>query len=186
MADGLYYVDSRQPFLSANVPQVTLGTTDKALIPVANMPVLGSNYFSMVGKAVRIRLFGQLSSGTTPGNGTFSLYWGTGADAVGTILVASAAVVLTASMTNSSWRLDLVVRCRAMGTSGSLMANGSMTFLNSATQTTAAVEHMIPSSQPVAVTVDLTTSSFLSPQFKRSGSTAETVTIVDVSYEALN
>ena len=55
MADGLYYVDSRQPFLSANVPQVTLGTTDKALIPVANMPVLGSNYFSMVGKAVRIR-----------------------------------------------------------------------------------------------------------------------------------
>jgi hypothetical protein len=73
MADGLFYVDSRTPFISADVAAVTLAATAKALIPVANIPVFGSNYFSLIGKAVRIRLFGRITTAATPGNGQFTI-----------------------------------------------------------------------------------------------------------------
>jgi hypothetical protein len=45
---------------------------------------------------------------------------------------------------------------------------------------------LIPASVPAAVTVDLTANNVISPQFLRSGSTAETLQVHDVSYEALN
>jgi hypothetical protein len=188
MADGLFYVDSRGPFISGDVGSVTLAATDKALIPAANIPIIGGNYFSFIGKAVRIRLFGRLVTAATPGNGTFSLYYGTGADANGVVVAASAAMTLTASMTTgSSWKLEMIVRCRTMGATGTLFGTGMFEFLNSATTTTAATSFMIPAAAPAAsASVDLTAALLLSPQFKRSGSTAETLQVHDVSYEALN
>ena len=103
MADGLFYVDSRAPFISADAAAVTLTTTAKALIPAANIPILGSNYFSYVGKAMRIKLFGRMTVTTAPGNLTMQLNYGTGADANGVVLAASAALAITASVTNFSW-----------------------------------------------------------------------------------
>jgi hypothetical protein len=182
MADGLFYRDSRAPHISADVSAVTLATTNKALIPVANIPVLGSNYFSFIGKAMAIRLFGRITTAATPGNGQFSLYWGSGADATGTILASTTAAALTASQTNLSWWLDLVVRCRAMGSSGSLLVTGILKF----NESVMATSQLVPASAPAAVTVDLTAASILSPQFLRSGSTAETMQVHDVLYEALN
>ena len=185
MADGLFYVDSRQPFISADVPSVTLAATNKALIPVANMPVLGSNYFSMVGKAVRTRLFGRITTAATPGNGQFNVYWGTGADANGTIIGSSATVVLSASQSNVSWMCEFITRCRAMGATGSLFVTGELRF-NIGVVATSLQPLLIPTSVPAAVTVDLTAANYISPQFLRSGSTAETIQVHDVSYEALN
>lgn len=183
--DGPFYVDSRAPHIPADVASVTLATTDKALIPVANIPVLGSNYFSYIGKAMRISLFGRITTGTTPGNGTFDIYWGTGADANGTILASSATFALTASQTNLSWWLEMIVRCRAGGSSGSLMVTGQTSFNNAVVANTLQ-PLMIPASAPAATTVDLTAANVISPQFKRSGSTAETMQVHDVLYEALN
>jgi hypothetical protein len=185
MADGLFYVDSRTPFISADAGAVTLATTNKALIPVANIPVLGSNYFSFIGKALRIRLFGRITTAVTPGNGQFNLYWGSGADATGTIIGSSAALALTASQTNLSFMIEVIARCRAMGATGSLFVTGFMAF-NNAVLANTLQPALIPASAPAAVTVDLTASNVLSPQFLRSGSTAETMQVHDVSYEALN
>lgn len=183
--DGQFFVDSRLPFIAADVASVTLSTTDKALVPIANLPILGQNYFSYVGKAVRIKAFGRITTGATPGNGTFSLYLGSGADANGTILAASAAVALTASQTNLSWELELIARARALGATGSLLVTGRMLF-NNAVLANTLQPLLFPASAPAAVTVDLTAASVLSPQFKRSGSTAETMQVHEFSFESLN
>ena len=185
MADGLFYVDTRAPHISADVASVTLASTDKALIPVANIPILGSNYFSFIGKAMRVMLFGRITTGTTPGNGTVDIYWGSGADANGTIIGSSAAFALTASQTNLTWWLELIIRCRALGASGSLLVSGQFNA-NNAVVASSVQPVMIPASAPAATTVDLTASNVISPQFKRSGSTAETMQVHEVVYQALN
>lgn len=183
--DGQFYVDSRAPHLAADVAAVTLAVTDSALVPFANIPVLGSNYFSYIGKAVRISLFGRITTGATPGNGTFDIYWGNGTNANGTLLASSAAFALTASQTNLSWWCQIVARCRAQGSSGSLIVTG-LTSFNNAVVATSLQPVLIPASAPAATTCDLTQANVISVQFKRSGSTAETMQVHEVLYEALN
>jgi hypothetical protein len=185
MADGLFYVDTRAPHISADIASVTLATTDKALIPVANVPVLGANYFSWIGKAVRLTMFGRITTAATPGTGTFDLYWGNGTDANGTIIGASPAFTLIASQTSLSWRLEAIIRCRALGAAGvgALFVTGQMNFN---TAVVAAGFGLIPANLAAQTLVDLTAANVISPQFKRSGSTAETMQVHDVLYEALN
>src|SRR3954469_16961871 len=101
--DDAFYQDTRGPFTATDIAAVTLAATDKALYPIANFPVLGSNYWKFIGKKLRIQLFGRITTVLTPGNGTLDVYWGTGADANGTIIQSSAAHALTASQTNLSW-----------------------------------------------------------------------------------
>jgi hypothetical protein len=185
MADGLFYVDSRTPFISGDVAAVTMAATAKALIPAANIPVLGSNYFSMVGKAMRIRLFGRITVSTSPGNITMQLMYGTGADANGVVLAASAASALTASQTNMSWYLEYIVRCRTMGATGTLFCTGEFGG-NVAVIASTLQPIMIPATAPAAsAACDLTASLLLSPQVIQSG-TAGTIQVHDVLYEALN
>ena len=164
---------------------MTLATTDKAIIPLANIPVLGSNYFGWVGKAIRLTMFGRISTGATPGNGNWDIYWGSGADANGTIIGSSAAVALTATQTNLSWRMECIIRCRAIGATGALFVTGEWRA-NVGVLATSLQPALIPASVPAAVTVDLTVANIISPQFKRSGSTAETMQAHDVIFEALN
>src|SRR6476659_5501770 len=101
MADGLFYNDLRTPFLTVPPGAVTLTATDKALYPA-----------------------GQITTALTPGTGTFSIYYGTGADANGVVLAASAAQTLIASQTNQSWALDVVVECLTIGATGTLRWTG--------------------------------------------------------------
>lgn len=183
--DGPFYVDTRTPFISADASAVTLSTTAKAVIPLANIPVLGANYFSYVGKALRITLFGRMTTAATPGNGSWDIYWGTGADANGTVIGSSAAVALTASQTNMSWRMECIVRCRSLGATGSLLVTGEWRA-NVAVLATSLQPALIPATAAAATTVDLTAANVISPQFKRSGSTAETIQVHDVIYESLN
>ena len=183
MADGQFYNDLRAPFITADVAAVTLAATNKALYPVGNVPAMGKDYW-WVGKKVHISLFGRITTGATPGNLTMALLYGTGADANGTALVTSAAQTLIASQTNISWRLDLFVHCRAIGSSGSLFARGSAFF---GQQVIAAGDFGFPASAAAAVTVDLTVASnVLSVQALRSGSTAETMQVHDLSVIAMN
>lgn len=185
--DGPFYNDLRAPFIFGDIPSVTLATTDKALYPVANFPVLGSNYFGFVGKKLKIKLFGRITTAATPGNLGWDVYWGTGADANGTILASSAALALSINQTNVTWCAEFSVYCRAPGGAavGSLMCTGWSLFNVGVVASTLAPV-LIPATAPAGVTVDLTLANIVSVQFKRSGSTAETMQVHDMDVIAMN
>jgi len=186
MADGLFYWDTREPFIGADIASVTLSTTDVALYPPSNFPVLGGQYWSRVGKKIRIRLFGRMTTGATPGNLTFDIYYGSGANATGTILASSAAVALTASQTNLSWMCEVTVHCRSIGSSGTLFCVGWALFNPSLIASTNQ-PILIPASAPVvSAAVDLTAANIISIQAKRSGSTTETMQVHDMEVVAMN
>ena len=84
MADGLFYNDLREPFIATDQAQISPLATAVALYTPSAFPVLGGQYFSRVGKALRIKLFGRCTSAVTPGNVSFAVYYGTGASANGT------------------------------------------------------------------------------------------------------
>lgn len=182
--DGQFYCDLLKPHMSANVSAVTLAATNKALYPVANIPAMGKDYW-WVGKKIRIRAFGQITTGATPGNLTVAVFYGTGADANGVSVVASAAQTLIANQTNLSWQADIYVSCRSIGATGTLMGTGIFE-INSAV--IAAEQFMLPASAPaVSSACDLTVASnVLTLQALRSGSTAETMQVVDLDIYALN
>lgn len=180
--DGQYYHDTRLPLIAANPASVTLAATAKALHTVASVPAMGKDYWS-VGKKVRVEVYGQMTSAVTPGNFTIQLMYGTGADANGTILAATAATAWTASQTNMTFYAVWDVYCTAIGTSGALFAKGRFKVNEAAI----AAELMMPATAPATVTVDLTVASnVLSVQALRSGSTAETVQLVDIIVSSLS
>ena len=184
--DGAFYHDTREPFIGTDIAAVTLAATNKALYPVSNFPALGGQYFSRVGKKLRIRAFGRITTGATPGNITLAVLYGTGADANGVSLGASAAVALTASQTNLSWEAEIYVHCRSIGSAGTLFATGRFLFNNAVIASTLQPV-LLPASAPVVSgSVDLTASLIPSLQALRSGSTAETMQIHDLEVSALN
>lgn len=183
MADGLFYNDLREPCIAADVTAVTLAATLKALYPASNFPELGKQYFARPGKKVKIRAFGRLTTGATPGNLTFSLLYGTGADANGVTLASSAALALLTNQANLSWMVELYCHCRSIGSAGTLFVTG-WGVINEAAF---AAHFLIPASAPVVSgACDLTAALMLSLQASRSGSTAETMQLHDLEVTALN
>lgn len=185
--DGGFFHDTRMPFIATDATAVTLSTTAKALYTAGWHPVLGGNYFGYVGKKVKIRLFGRITTVLTPGNGSFDIYYGTGADANGVILASSAALALTASQTNLSWVLDLTIECRSIGATGTLFCTGEAKF-NNAVLASTLQPMLIPASAPaVSAACDLTNGALIiSAQFKRSGSTVETMQVHQFDFTAMN
>lgn len=185
--DGAFYNDMREPFIGADIAAVTLAATNKALVPVSNLPSLGTNYFGRIGKKVLIRAFGRITTGATPGNLTLAILYGTGADANGTSICASAAIALTASQTNISWEAYFEIHARSLGSSGTLFGRGRAHF-GAAVMATTLQPVMIPASAAaVSGSVDLTSATnVLSLQALRSGSTAETMQVHDFDFISLN
>lgn len=184
MADSLFYHDTREPFIGTDIAAVTLGAGNKALYPASNFPALGGQYFARVGKKLHIRLFGKITTGATPGNLTVAVLYGTGADANGVSLVASAAQTLIAAQTNLSWMIEAFIHCRSIGSTGTLFATGYAHFN---TAVIAAGTFLIPASAAVvSAACDLTAALIPSVQVLRSGSTAETMTVQDMEVSALN
>jgi len=184
--DGAFYNDLREPFIAADIAAVTLAATNKALYPVSNFPALGGQYFARVGKKMRIRAFGRMTTGATPGNLTMGVLYGTGADANGVVLASSAAIALIASQTNLSWEADILVHCRSIGSAGTLFVTGKF-ICNNAVIASTNQPLMIPASAPaVSAACDLTAANIISLQALRSGSTAETMQIHDMEVLALN
>lgn len=183
--DGAFYLDQRAPFITTDISSVTIATTNKALYPVGNFPVLGGNYFNFPGKAIRIEMFGRITTGTL-GNGQFAVYYGTGADANGTILASNTATAFVNSATNISWWADIVVRCRTTGASGTLFCTGKTGFGVAALLSTNA-PILIPSSAPaVSSGVDLTAANIVSVQFNASTATSTSMQVHEMIVTALN
>lgn len=185
--DGAFYNDLREPHISADIAAVTLSTTNKALYPASNFPALGGQYWARPGKRLRIRLFGRITTAATPGNGQFNVYYGSGADATGTILASSlVSVALVASQTNMSWEAIIEVHCRSIGSAGTLFCTGRAHF-NPLVIASTAQPILIPSTAPaVSAGVDLTAANIISVQFLRSGSTAETMQVHDMDVVSMN
>lgn len=187
MADGLFYLDSREPHLVTDVAAVTMTTTAKALYPAAAFPVLGGQYFNRPGKALRICLWMKVVVAGTPGNFSFNVHWGTGADANGTLIcTAGTPVALTASVTKCIYA-EFTVRCLTTGTAGTLQCTGfavadpaliaSSTNLNPI---------LIPTAGAAAsAALDLTASNIVSVQALQSG-TAGTIQVQSMVVESLN
>lgn len=185
---GPWYNDTRAPFAADDFPQITLLTTSLQLWPTAVWtPTYASDWFT--GKKFYLYCFGKMTTVLTPGNLTVEIRYGT-TDAGGILLATSAAVALTASKTNISWQLEAWVQCRDIGqpgANGSLFAHGFFAPDQSSLLIPAANNPMlIPATAAVAVASDTTITSGLNIQFKRSGSTAETVTVQDLIFVAMN
>lgn len=183
--DTPFFGDLRPPFITTDIAAVTLAATNKALYPVGNFPVMGGNYW-WVGKKIKIRLFGRMSTGATPGNLQIAVYWGTGADANGTILASTLAKALSINAANLTWEMWLQVHCRSYGATGTLFVSGSSEWNVGLIASTLA-PILIPDSAPVVSgAVDLTAANIISVQANRSGSTAESMQVHDIEVFALN
>lgn len=185
--DGPFYHDTKTPFLDADAAAVSPLSTYVALVAAGLLPPLGANYFAFPGKALRIRGFGRFTTGATPGNLTFGILYGTGASANGVTVCETGAVALVASQSNMSFEFDVTVVCRSKGATGTLFGTGKL-IANPALIASTAQPLMLPASSPaVSAAVDLTSPTLvLSPQMKRSGSTAEAATLHDLRFDALN
>lgn len=183
MADGLFYNDIREPFVTVPPAAVTLTSAAKALYTASQFPVLGGQYFSRVGKKIKVRLAGIITTAATPGNGSFNVYFGTGADANGVLLMTGTPVALIASQTNVAWVLEITITCITTGSAGTLRCTGWAHF-NEAVQ---APIQMLPTTVlGVSGACDLTASLIVSVQYLRSGSTVETMQVMDMEVTALN
>ncbi len=186
MADGQFYNDLREPFIGTDIPAVTLAATAKALYPASNFPNLGGQYFARIGKKMRIRLFGRMTTGATPGNGSFNILYGTGADANGVVLMTGTPVALVANGTNLTWEMECFIHCRSIGNLGTLFVTGSAKF-NVGLLLSTNAPMLLPASTPVvSAACDLTAALIPSVQFLRSGSTAETMQVHDMDVVAMN
>lgn len=186
MADGLFYNDIREPFITVPPGAVTLATTAKALYTTSQFPVLGGQYWARPGKKLKIRLFGQITTAATPGNGSFNVYYGSGADATGVLLMTGTPVALTASQTNLSWEAEIIVTCITTGSAGTLFCTGHARF-NVGVIASTLQPIMLPASAPaVSGACDLTAANIISVQYLRSGSTVETMQVKEMEVTALN
>ena len=167
------------PINSVAETQVNLTTTLQAMVSTARLPNLGNNYFNYVGKRLHMKATGWTTSGGTPGNMTLAILAGNNANNTGTN-VAGVTTTWTASQTNYTFNMDMWVQCRALGVSGSLLCEGIVHYQSSGI-------YPFNFTAPGITTVDLTQNPlYLSPQFSRSGSTAEVIRVLDIWFEALN
>jgi hypothetical protein len=186
-ADGLFYNDMREPFISADQTTATLLTTATMLYPAAAFPVLGGQYWARLGKKLKIRLFGKMTTDGTAGNGSWSVYYGNGTSANGTILhTATTPVAMVVSATALPWMAELYVHCRSTGATGTLFIDGYSLFcIQLLLSTNAPI--LIPNVTPVvSASIDLTAANIIGLQFMRSGAGVWTMNVQDMEVVAMN
>lgn len=113
----------QSPLVVAQVDGPTLAAAAAAsMLPAHAKITLPSGYFDRVGKAMRIRAAGRISSViTTPGTARFDVRMGA------TVVADSQAILLdtVAAHVNVGWLLDMILVARAIGSLGNLMMMGS-------------------------------------------------------------
>jgi hypothetical protein len=186
MADGLFYLDTREPHFVTDVTAVTMTTTAKALYPASAFPVLGGGYFNRPGKTLKIALWQKIIVAGTPGNFSYNIHWGTGADANGTLIcVAGTPVALNASVTKCIYA-EFVIRCLTTGTAGTLQATGWAVADGLLITAGTLNPILIPTAGAAAsAALDLTAANIVSVQALQSG-TAGTIQVQQLQVEALN
>lgn len=122
MAEGLYYVDTRQPFITADQGAITPTTTQKALWAVgAASPTIFPANFWTVGRKVRLTANLKITTGTA-GNSTFAMAYGA-ADAPACVVVTATRAKI-ASVGPFGCFIQGYATCRSIGTAGTLSLHG--------------------------------------------------------------
>jgi len=118
VADSIFYVDTRPPFLTADQGAVAPTTTFKNIWAngASSPTILPANYWT-VGKLVRLTAYLKLTTGTA-GNSQFSMAYGA-ADAPA-CHVDTKSVAKIASVGPFGIFMQGFARCRSIGTSGTL------------------------------------------------------------------
>lgn len=178
-ADGIHYLDQKEPHMTAAQSAVTLATTDKLIIPAAFTTNWSSGFGGKPGKTAYWTYYGSITTALTPGNIGVELYWGT-ADAGGTLLASSAALALVASQTTIPFRVEAYLKNRGPYGSACSVLPWAICKFGTAVIASPNDHFIVPSGAPTAVNIDATAASGFNCQVKRSGSTAETLTVQDV------
>ena len=118
MADGIYYVDRRLPFLVADQSAMTPTTTFKNIWAngASSPTILPANYWT-VGKTLRLTAYLKLTTGTA-GNSQFAMAYGA-ADAPAAV-VATRTSAKIASVGPFGVFIQGYATCRTTGTGGTL------------------------------------------------------------------
>lgn len=130
-------------------------STQTSLLPTQARWTLPSNYFSEIGKTIRIKAAGRISTlVTSPGNIQFFVCLGTVATPINVFSSGSTALNAVAQ-NNASWDLEVFLTCRAVGsgTSANLIGVGkwiSRASLNApaAASTTGVGSVLLPDTAP--------------------------------------
>lgn len=158
---------------------ITLATTMKALWPVA-LTMNAANYWKPR-MWQKITAFGKATTDGTAGNYVFEGAYGAG-DAPAA-LAAGATVAGTVSQTNVTWRAEMYIECRTVGTSGTFRIWGEwrpvVALLASTLQ-----PYLFPNATPADITVDTTAASLAGTmQAQRSGAGVWTMTTTNLYLE---
>ena len=185
MSDGLFYQDTREPHIVTDVAAVTMTTTPKAMYPAGAFPILGGNYFGRPGKKLTIGLWQKMVLGATPGNFSYDLRWGTGADANGTVIcVTGTPIALTASVTKCGYA-EFTVRCLTQGATGTLQGTGWAVWDPAIIATTLNPILMPTAGAAASGALDLTAANIVSVQCLQSG-TAGTIQVQELTVTSRN
>jgi hypothetical protein len=169
------------------------------MVPILRVPftnlVFPAGYWQESGKRWWIRMAGIIVNAATPGNWTFEVRWQSGAvptDAGGTIICTSAAIAGAATKT-ASFRFDCVIESRGDASTfvptasplacyGEFVTDGVIGFWTTGSNNPI----LLPSATGTTVTnIDTTLAGTIHIDAKRSGSTAETVTVTDLAVNAM-
>lgn len=118
---------------------LTNSTTQTSILPTTARYTLPSNYFSAIGKTLRLKAFGRVSTVvTTPGNITFLFCLGTVASPINAFTSGASALNVVAQ-TNASWELEMLLTCRAIGSGTSANMMGLSRWISRASLNAPAV-----------------------------------------------
>lgn len=183
-ADGLFYLDTREPHLVSDITAVTMTTTAKAMYPAAAFPVLGGQYFNRPGKSIKICAWMKFILPATPGNLSANVHWGNGADANGTLLQVAGTAVAATNATLCAYGEE-TIRCITTGTAGTLQGTGWAMF-DIGLIASANTNMLFPKAGAAAsAALDLTAAFIPSWQWLQSG-TAGSVQVQELKVIALN
>lgn len=115
----------QETLITAQVDGPTLTAAAAAsCIPPAAKLTLPANFFSAVGKSLRIKASGKISTViTSPGTVRYDVRIG------GTVLFDGLAILpdTVAAHVNVGWRLEITLTCRSIGAAATLMGDGLWT-----------------------------------------------------------
>lgn len=113
----------RQKTLFTGTASVTVSTSgDQTLMPAGQgSTTIPANYLQ-VGKTIRLKVSGYLTTGVTPGNATLTFKLG------GSGVINTGAFALIGSLTNLFWEAEVNLTSRTTGVSGTVMINGKFIY----------------------------------------------------------
>ena len=95
---------------------LTASVTPTSIIPAAARFTLPPNFFSEVGKAIRVRGAGRVTTVTTPGTLTLDIRLGPTGNIV--VFNGGAMALNATAQTNATWEFEATLICRSIGASG--------------------------------------------------------------------